>query len=205
MAEQAHAVERARASLRGPRHGRAAGAHRPRRRGDRQEARGVDEQRRLGVPNAARPAASSGPAAKPAERAASTIPVASVTRRAAATAGIRVNSAGWANALPAASSEESARITARSPLKAERGGDRRLGQRGGDEHADALEAVGDEPGQRRERHHRHQRRRDQRRHGQAAAGQLVDPQAQHDERQQVAGRREEDGAGQQAQVARGGG
>ena len=128
--------------------------------------------------------------------------MASVTRRAPATAGIRANSAGWPNALPAVSSDESARIAARSLLNASAAATSACDQRGGDEHADALEAVGDEPGQRRERHHGHQRRREQRRHRQAAARQLVDLQRQHDQGQQVAGGREEDGARQQAQVAR---
>jgi hypothetical protein len=67
-------------------------------------------------PSAASPAASSGPAAKPAYRAASRTPVAAVTPREPATAGTSENSAGWPNALPAVSSDESARIAARSLL-----------------------------------------------------------------------------------------
>ena len=44
--------------------------------------------------------------------------MASVTGRRPATAGISANSAGWPNALPAVSSDESARIAARSLLNA---------------------------------------------------------------------------------------
>ncbi len=80
--------------------------------------------------------------------------------------------------------------------------DRGLSDRGRDQHADVLEPVGHQAGQRRQRHDGHRRRREDAGHGQAAAGQLVHVERQHDQRQQVPGRREEDGAGQQAQLAR---
>ncbi len=83
----------------------------------------------------------------------------------------------------------------------ERDRNQRLGERGGDQHPHALGAVGDEPGQRRERDRRHEHRHQQRRHRDAAAGDVVDLQDQDDQREQVAGRREEDRGGQQSQVA----
>ena len=181
--------------------GRAAGAHRARRGRDRQEARGVDEQRR---PRAQRrePRGQHRPGRE-----------AGVARRFDDARGLghapRAGDGRDQGELGRLGERVAGRQQRREredrrqvAAERQRGGDERLRQRGGDQHADALEAVGDEPGQRRERDHGHQRRREQRRYRQAAARQLVDLQRQHDQRQQVAGRREEDGARQQAQIAR---
>jgi hypothetical protein len=112
-----------------------------------------------------------------------------------------VNSAGWANALPAVSSDESARMGGQIAREGQKGGDGRLGERGRHEHADAFEAVGDQPGHRREGDHGHERGGEQGRDREAAAGQGVHLKREHDEGQQVAGGREEDGAGQEAEIA----
>jgi hypothetical protein len=83
----------------------------------------------------------------------------------------------------------------------ERDRERRLREAGEQQHAAALEAVGDPARERRHGHHGRHRRREQRGHGERAARELVDLQGERDDRDHVAGGREAGGERQQAEVA----
>ena len=200
-AQHPEAVERALRSARRPRAGPAARADRAGRDRDRREARGGAEQRRP-RPERREPTGQrrSGREARVAGRFEDARGLGHAAR-----AGdgrdqgeLRGLAERVARRQQRREREDRGQVAA---AEGQRDGDERLGQRSGGEHAHALEAVGDEPGERRERDQRQQRRREQRRDRQTAARELVDLQREHDQRQQVAGRGEEDGGGEQAEVA----
>jgi hypothetical protein len=199
-AQQPDAVERPRALLDGSGAWRAAGAQRAGRGGDRQERRRVDEERRAqaqGREGGAqqRPGGQAGRARR--------FDDAGRLGHAPGTGDGRDQGelGGVTERVGAGQQRRERQDRRQVAAERQRGGDRRLGQRSADQHADALDAVGEEPGHRRQHDRRDQRRREQGRHRQAAAGERVDVQRERDQGQQVAGRRQEHGAGEQAQIA----